>query len=267
VQRTIPRPEHETIAYEVHGSGEPAVVLAHNLMCDRRVFDPDRIGTRAINVDMRGHGASTARAPFTIDDLALDIAAILDAESIARAVLVGLSFGASVAIALALAHPDRVLGLGLLSPCGVRATRAESLRDTLVCKTLGAVGMPREIARRIANAVFGATFRAEAPDVVDAWADTIAARDPAFTANALRAWTQRRDVLERLGAIRAPSLVVVGEEDEPNPPHEGERVAAALGVDVVRIPRAGHTMPLERPDEVYAAIRAFVDRVGSRSVI
>jgi pimeloyl-ACP methyl ester carboxylesterase len=256
VERTLQRGD-EAIAYEVRGSGEPPVVLAHNLMCDRRVFDPERLGVRAINVDLRGHGESTARAPFTIDDLADDLAAVLDAEGLPSAVLVGHSFGASAAIALASTRPERVRALVLLSPCGVRATRAESLRDTLVCKTLGAVGMPREIARRIAHGIFGRTFRARAPDVVLAWEETIAARDPAFTANALRAWTKRQDVLEALRAIRVPSLVVVGEEDEANPPAEGEQVARALGARLVRV-EAGHTMPLERPEEVHGAIREFL---------
>jgi pimeloyl-ACP methyl ester carboxylesterase len=258
VQRTIARPHDETVAYEVRGSGAPVVVLAHNLMCDRRVFDASRLDTRTINVDLRGHGASTARAPFRLRDLADDVLAILDAEAVDAAVLVGLSLGASAAIDLALAHPSRVLGLALLSPCGVKATRAESLRDTLVAKTLGAVGMPHEIARRIGTAVFGASFRAESPEVVAAWIETIASRDPTFTAHALRAWSARADVLADLARIRAASVVVVGEEDEPNPPAEGERVAAALGARLVRIPRAGHTMPLERPDEVYAALTAFV---------
>jgi pimeloyl-ACP methyl ester carboxylesterase len=114
--------------------------------------------------------------------------------------------------------------------------------------------MPRDIAARIARAVFGASFRAEAPAEVAAWQETIASRDPKDAAHALRAWSLRPDLLPRLGALRVPAVVIVGDEDEPNPPAEGERVAAALGAPVVRIARAGHTMPLERPDEVQAAI-------------
>src|SRR4051812_12054477 len=113
IMSTISR-EDACLAYEVRGpaGGEP-VVLLHNIFCDRRVFDGvvDALAPRyrTIAVDFRGHGESTPGSrPYAVADLVADVVAILDREGLARAHVVGLSLGATVALELALAHPQRV---------------------------------------------------------------------------------------------------------------------------------------------------------------
>ena len=67
------------------------------------------------------------------------------------------------------------------------------------------------------------------------------------------------DVMDRIGQVRLPVLVIVGEDDELTPPKYAEFLARAIpGARLARIPRAGHYVSLEQPDEVNHAIRSFL---------
>src|SRR5262249_13897908 len=101
----------------------PPVLLLHGLTATRRYVvmgsrTLQRGRTRVIAYDARAHGASTpapARA-YGYDHLAADAVALLDALGIERALLAGASMGAHTAVRVALEHPDRVAGLGLITP-------------------------------------------------------------------------------------------------------------------------------------------------------
>lgn len=103
----------------LHGNGEDGGYFARQLEYFSRDY-------RVIAVDTRGHGRSPrGSAPFTLDQFAADLKAFLDGRGIGRAVLLGFSDGANVALLFALRHPDYVEALilngGNLSPSGVRA--------------------------------------------------------------------------------------------------------------------------------------------------
>src|SRR4051812_39249385 len=120
----------QRIAYDARGEGSRVIVFAHNLFCDRRVFEFAAYALasrmRVINVDLRGHGESRdVREPFLTRDLADDLLAVMVNEAIDRAVIVGLSLGATAAMQLALEHPARVEALVLLGATGRAANRRE----------------------------------------------------------------------------------------------------------------------------------------------
>ncbi|MGA2320413.1 MAG: alpha/beta hydrolase [Solirubrobacteraceae bacterium] len=108
---------------ESAGEGPP-VVLLHGLTATRRYVVMgsrllERSGHRVVAFDARGHGASAAPADpgaYGYEHLAGDLEAVLDAAGIERAVLAGASMGAHTAVRLALAHPERVAALGLITP-------------------------------------------------------------------------------------------------------------------------------------------------------
>ena len=71
------------------------------------------------------------------------------------------------------------------------------------------------------------------------------------------------NALDRLGEVRAPALVIVGEDDICTPPRYAEELARALSkAELVRIPNAGHCAVFEQPDAVARAVRAFLDAQG-----
>jgi pimeloyl-ACP methyl ester carboxylesterase len=111
------------LAGEQRGEGSP-IVLLHGLTATRRYVVMgsrvlERSGHRTIAYDARGHGhSSPAPSPgaYTYELLAEDLCAVLDSLQIERAVVAGASMGALTAIRFALAHPERVRALGLITP-------------------------------------------------------------------------------------------------------------------------------------------------------
>jgi 3-oxoadipate enol-lactonase len=110
------------MAYAVHAAprpGAPRVVLLHSLALDRSFWDgvvPQLTGAAEVMVvDCRGHGRSSAGTrPFTVEQFGDDIAAVMQAEGWATAVVAGCSMGGCVAQALAIRHPQRVAALMLM---------------------------------------------------------------------------------------------------------------------------------------------------------
>src|SRR4051812_5879537 len=122
----------QPIHYELRGDGPRTLVLAHNLMTDARIFDAHvaswaRLG-RVVAVDLRGHaGSAGITRSFSTADLADDVAAILDDLGARRAVMVGVSLGASTAMELVTRHPSRVEALVLMGGTGRTETTGDAI--------------------------------------------------------------------------------------------------------------------------------------------
>jgi 3-oxoadipate enol-lactonase len=252
-----------SVAYEVRGpAGAQPVVLLHNIFCDRRVFEgvvaalPP--GHRSIAIDFRGHGESTLGSqPYAVADLVADVVAVLDHEGVERAVVVGLSLGATVALELALAHPDRVSRLVLMGADADADGGMASLRNALFCRLVMILGMRSFVLSSVASTLFGRWFRATAQFRLHR--DRLAALERRAARRAMQAWTGRRPLREAAASLRIPTRIVVGDEDVSCPLPCGERLRQAIpGADLVRIPQAGHTMTAERPAEAAAAIASFL---------
>ena len=251
------------VAYEVRGDGA-AVVLAHNLMTGRAIFDDvaSRLARsrRTIAVDLRGHGDSAGvRGPFTTKDLAADLLAVLDALGTESATFVGVSLGAAACMEAALAHPSRVKKLVVMGATARASTRADAAGSSLLAFVTRTVGVRRFIARKATAVLFAPAFRAEQPAVVAAWEARIAAMNGCDVGWATEAWSTRAPLRERLRALGVPTLALVGDADAPCPrEHSEEIVAAIAGARLEVVARAGHTLPLERPDEVTKLLEAFL---------
>jgi pimeloyl-ACP methyl ester carboxylesterase len=182
----------------------------------------ERGGHRVVAYDARGHGRS-APAPdadaYGYGLLAEDLLAVMDARGIERAVLAGASMGAHTAVAFALAHPERVAGLAVITPAfdpEADDPRALERWDRLSAGLRG-------------GGVDGFIAAYGRPPVPDDWQDTVqrilrqrlsAHEHPEAVADALRAVPRSRPFerwadLERLDQ----PAVVVASRDEPDPEH------------------------------------------------
>jgi pimeloyl-ACP methyl ester carboxylesterase len=119
-------------AFDAIGTGDTQLLL-HGLGGDRQgaleLAAPAK-GWRAVSPDQRGHGESEPVGPdtgFTFEVLASDAIACLDAHDVARAVLIGVSMGAGVALRVAVAHPERVRALALVRPAWIHEPMTENL--------------------------------------------------------------------------------------------------------------------------------------------
>jgi 3-oxoadipate enol-lactonase len=245
--------------YEDLGSG-PAVLLSHSWFCDGRQWPqvPTLLdaGYRVLNLDQRGHGRSGPhREPFTMWDLADDLVAVLDDAGVDSAALVGLSIGGFASIRAALRHPQRVSALVLANTAADPAALKGRTKATLLAPVARTGWGWPIVMGAVIDVLFGATARRQQPELIARWREVFLAQDPPSMLVMLRAFMDRDDVTGRLEEISAPTLVIVGDEDEDPGVLASARIAARIrGAQFEVLPATGHLSALEQP-------RAFGSRL------
>jgi 3-oxoadipate enol-lactonase/4-carboxymuconolactone decarboxylase len=237
--------------------GAPALLLMHSLGTNLHVWDAQvddlARGLRVVRFDLRGHGLTeTGAGPCTIDELAADALAVLDACGITVAHVGGVSIGGMIAQAVAARAPARVASLILcdtalaIPPPEMWRTRAATVRAEGIAAiaepTLSRWVTPAYLASPGGRGLRGILLRTD-PEGYAAAAEALATADLSHTTRQLR----------------VPALVLVGELDPSTPISAAAALRDALpGAQLVVIPRAAHIPLVEFPDEVTAAIRAFL---------
>ncbi len=228
-----------TLAGERTGDGVP-VVLLHGLTASRRYVVMgstalQRSGHSVIAYDARGHGRSSPapdKTAYTYERLGRDLLELLDACEIERAVLAGASMGAHTALWLALAHPQRVAALALITP----AFDADAPTDPAVLARWDA------LASGLRNGgVEGFMAAYDFSQVASAWREVIERvvrqrlsghEHPSAVADALEVVPRSRpfERMADLATVSAPTLVVAS-RDEADPEHPlavGERYVRTI---------------------------------------
>jgi 3-oxoadipate enol-lactonase len=253
------------IEYDVRGEGA-ALVLLHAFPLGMSMWDPQcealAATRRVLRFDARGFGGSDpGDGPLTMESIADDAAALMDALGIERAVVGGCSMGGYAAFAFARRHPQRLAGLVLQdTKAGADTEEAKKGRVALARRVLD------EGAGAAADAflpkLLGATTQRERPELAAQLREQILASRPEAIAAALHGLAAREDSRATLATVRVPALVLVGDEDTITPLEEAEAIATGIaGARLVRIPRAGHLANLENPQAVGEALSAFLARV------
>jgi len=254
------------IAYQVHGpDGAPVLLLGHGLLFDHRMWAPliPELAQRyrLLVVEVRGHGSSklSETSAFTLEDLAADWRAILDAEGVARVTLVGLSMGGMTALRFALAWPERVEALALLDTSAQPEPLWKVLKYRSLVTVWQRVGSNRLIAALVGQVLFGRTTRRNQPGLVGKELGQIFGKRAEDLAPAIQSVIGRGDLSQRLDTIMRPTLVIVGDEDAACPPKCSRLIAERiLGAKLVELPRCGHMSTLESPAAVLAALDPFL---------
>jgi pimeloyl-ACP methyl ester carboxylesterase len=254
------------IRYERAGAG-PAVLLAQGAgVCGsgwRPQVEALSDAHELVSFDNRGIGGST-REPgrLTIEDMAADALALMDAAGIERFHLAGHSIGGLVAQQVALVAPQRVKSLAFLCSFarGKQAARVTPAILMLGLRSrIGTKAMRRAAFLRLVMpaAALRSLDRVAYAERLGALFGHDLAAQPAIAFEQLRA-AARFDVSGRLGSLaRVPTLVVSSAEDLIAAPRFGRELAAAIpGARYVEIADAGHALPIQRADEVNALLRA-----------
>jgi 3-oxoadipate enol-lactonase len=250
----------ETAWYEV-GSGPPLVLL-HGLGDDHRAWRrtlPDLIlNRRVILYDLRGHGGTSLGSPAgTLRQLGEDLARLLDALQIERALIVGFSLGGTIAMRIALDHPELVAGLVLVAT----SSRVNRVTADWYAQRVAMVDA--------ADPGLRATLDRDTEDVYRQSPDELAGgltirrqstSDPRGYGNACRALAalNAQPLDPELPRITAPTLIVASDLDQLCPPRASEIMAAGIpGSRLEVIKGAGHPIPVERPAELARLILDF----------
>jgi 2-succinyl-6-hydroxy-2,4-cyclohexadiene-1-carboxylate synthase len=266
------------LAVEEHGAGARALVLVHGFSGFRQDFAPviDALlphAQRIVALDLRGHGASTHTgdaATYTLDVLADDVRGALAALGIARCDLLGHSMGGMLAQRVALADPQRVALLLLMS------TSAEALEwinedHIRLAAYVGSEQGMTKLAEVLRARAADDPTRGEADRRLErawgaerfwGWRDArVIAMDPvAYQALGL-ALKRAPDFRAHLSALRCPALVAVGALDAEFVEASPRLAAAIRGARHVVIPNAGHQPQLEAPAAFVDALREHLARV------
>ncbi|MCU0654287.1 MAG: alpha/beta hydrolase [Polyangiaceae bacterium] len=238
------------LAFTHHGTG-PTLVLLHAFPLDGRLWQAQieafSARFRVLIPDLRGFGRSRGLgAPTSMDQMADDVAALLEAQGVEQAAVAGLSMGGYVALSLLARHPGRVERLLL---CDTRAT-ADSAE--------GRQGRARQLALLHGGGGVGGLFeqllpRLVAPSTGDATRERLRHialdQTPQAVSGALVALRDRADHTGTLRNSRIPVLGLVGSDDTLTPPEETHAMIDLTPRGVaVEIPGAGHLACIENPD-------------------
>ncbi len=273
------------IWWELRGDGpQTPAVFFDGLGCDGFVWKhlwgqltPDR---PVLHSHYRGHGQSGVATDPTrigVDYIIDDVAALMDKVGIGEAVLFGHSMGVQVCLEFHRRYPQRVKGLALL--CGSYGNPLDTWHDHSLLRLgfplmLGTVEKYPSLAHSIMKRVMKTEVAMEVAIRTELskellpredfypYMDHLARMHPL---NFVRTLNSLKDhsAIDHLPDVRVPSLVVGGEIDRFTPVWLSERMAAALPMsEYVFVKGGSHTAPLERPDQVAAAVDRLLDRAG-----
>ena len=221
---------------------------------------------RSIAPDARGVGQSESPpGPYSTRQLAQDAVAVLDAAKIDRAHLVGLSLGGAVAQELALAHPQRVRSLALLSTFAVQPPRTRALLSAWRALYPAAIADPElRHAWELQAYTWLFSDRYWRSDAAMRAALRFAREQPPQTPAGFIGQVDAalaHDARDRLSQLKLPALVIHGVLDQFAPLATGEELANLIqGAELLVIPDAGHAINLEAQRAVNNALRSLWKR-------
>ena len=252
------------IPFTEAGKGRP-VVLLHGYPFDRSMWSEQletiaAAGSRAIAPDLRGLGETkSSNEVSTMDEMARDVAALLDHLDAKQSVVCGLSMGGYVAFEFMHQFPERVRGLVL---AGTRAPadndQEKAGREQQVQTMLRAGMVPISIATL--PKLLAPRTLAEKPDVVKRVRAMITRSDPKGAAAAQRGMAARRDYTEDLAKINVPTLIIVGREDSIRPVADAEFMHRGIRDSRLEIIEdAAHMTNIEQPKVFNDALFSFLN--------
>jgi 3-oxoadipate enol-lactonase len=248
------------VHHEIEGpEGAPPLLLSNSLGTALNMWqeqlEPLSRHFRLILYDQRGHGRSPVPpGPYSIDELGQDVLDLLDRLEFERVSFCGASMGGMTGMWLAINAPQRIDRLALcctsphIPPRERWTERAELVRD----KGVGAV------ADASLERWFTPALRKRRPERVAELEATLRGLDPEGYAACCEALAEI-DLRDRLGEIRAPTLVITGEDDLSTPPDHGRQIAAAVeDAECVMLSPARHLANVERADDVNRSLLAHL---------
>ena len=252
------------IHYDLMGEGEPVVFLNGVMMTTQSwVLQTSLFRHRyhCLLHDFRGQLLSDKPdEPWTLEDHATDLRALLDHLEIERCHLVGTSYGGEVGLIFAYTWPDRVESLSVISSVSEVGPELDRAVATWAETALEA---PGKLYRVALPSNFSPRFIAANPQIIEQGEERLAACPAEFFAAFARLVDafRRLDITADLGRIRCPTLVMVGEQDALKPPEYSRLIAERIpNSELLLVPEAGHAVILEKPREINTAVLGFIEK-------
>ncbi|WP_329332993.1 4-carboxymuconolactone decarboxylase [Streptomyces sp. NBC_00663] len=240
-----------TLQYRFDGPEQaPVLILGPSLgttwhMWDRQVPELAK-QWRIFRFDLPGHGGAPAYPAGSVGDITARLLATLDGLGVQRFGYAGCALGGAIGMELALRHPERIASLALIATSPRFGTPDEFRQRGVIVRTNGL----DPIARSSPDRWFTGGFAAAQPAITDWAVQMVRTTDPGCyiaACEALAAFDVRAD----LGRVGAPTLVLVGSDDQVTGPAEARTLVAGIpDARLAVVPGASHLVPVEQPAAV-----------------
>ena len=256
-----------TVYYDDSGTGHP-ILLMSGLGSTRlgwwKQVEPFSNKFRVINMDNRDAGDSAlGTGPYTIADMAEDVAGVIQNLNLGRTHIVGISMGGMIAQELAIRHPELVDKLVLVSTTAGGPTGVNAKPEIAALLMRPADEDIETRVRRTFTAIAGEGYMATHPQDLDQIVKNATAKpmSPESYQRQLGACMVHfsKGVADRLAQIAAPTLVVHGDGDPLIPYPNGQYLAAHIkGARLATYPGVGHLSPIEAPERFNREVIEFL---------
>ncbi|HEY1237426.1 MAG TPA: 3-oxoadipate enol-lactonase [Solirubrobacterales bacterium] len=253
------------MAVELHHTLEgpedaPVIVFSNSLGTTGRMWDAqadalsDRL--RVLRVDTRGHGGSPATpGPYTVEELAGDVLALLDRLELEQVSFCGLSIGGMTGMWLGVNAPERIDRLVICCTAMQLPPPEMWIERAALVRTEGMGSVVDATMERW----FTPDFPQRSPVVVEGIREAFLQTDPEGYAGCCEALAEF-DMTGELGAISAPALVIAGEGDSVGTPERMAAIASEITDSrLVVLPDARHLAAVERADEVTRELERLLE--------
>jgi 3-oxoadipate enol-lactonase len=250
------------INYEFSGKGgAPMVMLSHSLACSMLMWNPQlqalETHFQVLRFDTRGHGGTDAPiGPYTLELLAADAVALLDALEIQTVHFVGLSMGGMIGQCLALDYGERMRSIALCDTAASMPDEAQPIWQQRI-DAVRQNGMQAQVQETLER-WFTPNYLRQNPPEVEMIRRQILGTSVAGYVGCSEA-IRRLNNLERLSGIKLPTLIIVGEDDPGTPVSASEAMHARIAnSQLVVLPSARHLSNIEQAERFTATLLEFL---------
>jgi 3-oxoadipate enol-lactonase len=252
------------INYELSGRDDaPVVMLSHSLACSLVMWNPqlDLLESKfkVLRFDTRGHGDSDApEGKYTLELLAADAVALMDALEIDAVHFVGLSMGGMIGQNLALDHGNRLKSLTLCDTAAIMPDEAQPIWQQRIAAAREK-GLQDQVDETLER-WFTPEYLSQNSPQVELIRQQILATPVAGYIGCSEA-IRDLDNLKRLSEIKLPTLIIVGEEDPGTPVAASEAMQERIdGSELVVLPAARHLSNIEQSGAFTEALMGFLPK-------
>lgn len=244
---------------EPHRAGKPHITFIHGAGCDHTVWVLfarffSRNGFNVLAPDLPGHGRSAGKPLATVEQLAQWVDRLLDAAGVKSTILVGHSLGSLITLEVASHNPTRFTHVVLLG-AAVPMTVGDPLLNAARDRSQIAVDMIMQFGHAFGSQLGGNPVAGIS--VLNSNMRVLERGLPVNLYEDLNACHTYQGGIEAARRIKAPIMLVLGEQDRMTPPQAAQALIAALPApDVRRIPDCGHMLMSEQPEAVHRALVA-----------
>ncbi len=242
----------------------PTVVLLPAFPLASTMYDAIRpllaASCELLTPDLRGFGAAPLGGEQpSLDVYADDVARLLDAHAVDRAVVGGTSMGGYATMALLRRHPDRVAGVVLADTTAAADAEPARQNRERIARAVVEDGSVDVVLADVFPRLLGDTSEQSRPEVVARVREWVASAAPEAVAWAQRAMAARPDSFATLRDCGVPGLVMVGDEDRITNVEAAQAMAKALPRgELAVLPGSGHLSPVETPEAFAFAVAGWL---------